>query len=232
MHSHGQVSTVDGLRATSEAVLFKQAQAGCQTCLDRLMTCHERLVPFVVRRQTLGELSFSAAIQAGRIGLWRAIMRYDPQRGYAFSTYAYPAIARHVWQAVKRSERVQRSPAVMAAVQMIERTDPEVIWETTLVYASLYHLVGRLPERLQRIIIARYGLAGNSPHSYREIGVTLGLTGERVRQLHTEALVWLRHPAHSQHLRAHLGRHTLEDYAAADAQAQRWLRWRGGHGDG
>ena len=196
MHSHGQVSTVDGLRCSSEAVLFKQAQAGCQTCLDRLMTCHERLVPFVVRRQTLGELSFSAAIQVGRIGLWRAIMRYDPQRGYAFSTYAYPAIARHVWQAVKRSERVQRSPAVMTAVQMIERTDPEVIWETTLVYASLYHLVGRLPERLQRIIIARYGLAGNSPHSYREIGVTLGLTGERVRQLHTEALVHLSINSH------------------------------------
>jgi hypothetical protein len=56
----------------------------------------------------------------------------------------------------------------------------------------------------------------------------LGLTGERVRQLHTEALVWLRHPAHSQHLRALLGRHTLVDYEFAAAQAQRWLRWRGG----
>jgi RNA polymerase sigma factor (sigma-70 family) len=215
MHIHTQVLVADGLRAPSEAVLFKQAQAGCQACLEHLMTCHKRLVPFVVRRQTLGALSFSAAMQAGRIGLWRAIMGYDPQRGYAFSTYAYPAIARHVWQAVKRNERAQRSPPVMAAVQMIERTDPEVIWETTWVYTSLYHLVGRLPERLQRIIIARYGLAGNSPHSYREIGTTLGPTGERVRQLHTEALVWLRHPAHSQYLRALLGRHTLEDDAAA-----------------
>jgi RNA polymerase sigma factor (sigma-70 family) len=193
------------------------------------MTCHERLVPFVVRRQTLGELSFSVAMQAGRIGLWRAIMGYDPQRGYAFSTYAYPAIARHVWQAVKRSERAAPSPVAMAAAATIDQTDPEMIWEAVMVYASLYQLVGRLPERLQTIIIARYGLAGNSTHSYREIGVVLGLTGERVRQLHTEALVWLRHPAHSQHLRALLGRHTLEAYEAADAQAQRWLRWRGGH---
>ncbi|NIO69173.1 MAG: sigma-70 family RNA polymerase sigma factor [Anaerolineae bacterium] len=229
MHSHKQVLTADGLRWRSEAVLFKEAQAGCRACLDHLMTCHERLVPFVVRRQTLGELSFSVALQAGRIGLWRAIMGYDPQRGYAFSTYAYPAIARHVWQAVKRNERAELSPVPMAAAAMIDRTDPEVIWEAALVEVSLYQLVGRLPERLQRIIIARYGLAGNSAHSYREIGVTIGLTGERVRQLHTEALVWLRHPAHSQKLRALLERHTLEDYEAADAHAQRWLRWRGGH---
>jgi RNA polymerase sigma factor (sigma-70 family) len=176
----------------------------------------------------LGELSFSAAMQAGRIGLWRAIMGYDPQRGYAFSTYAYPAVARHVWQAVKRNERAERSSVPMAAAAMIDQTDPEVIWESALVKVSLYQLVGRLPERLQTIIIARYGLGGNSAYSYREIGATLGLTGERVRQLHTEALVWLRHPAHSQRLRTLLGRHTLADYEAADGQAQRWLRRRGG----
>jgi RNA polymerase sigma factor (sigma-70 family) len=192
------------------------------------MAHHKGLVPFVVRRQTLGELPFAAAMQAGRIGLWRAIRGYDPRRGYAFSSYAYPAIARHVWQAVKQRERAEPLAVALAAAPVMERTDPELIWEAALVRASLYQLVGWLPERLQSIIIARYGLGGNSAHSYREIGVGLGLTGERVRQLHTEALVWLRHPAHSQRLRALLGRHTLADYEAADAQAQRWLRWRGG----
>ena len=102
------------------------------------------------------------------------------------------------------------------------------MWEASAVRAALYDAVGRLPERLRTVIIARYGLAGKSPATYREIGATLGLTGERVRQLHTQALVWLRHPAHSQCLRALLGRHTLADYEAADALAQRWLRWRGG----
>ncbi len=94
--------------------------------------------------------------------------------------------------------------------------------------AALYDTVGRLPDRLRDIIMARYGLAGKSATIYREIGATLGLTGERVRQLHTKALVWLRHPAHSQDLRALPGRHTVADYEAADALAQRWLRWRGG----
>jgi DNA-directed RNA polymerase sigma subunit (sigma70/sigma32) len=103
------------------------------------------------------------------------------------------------------------------------------IWEACQVRTALYELVGRLPERLQAIIIARYGLGGKSPATYREIGVELGLTGERVRQLHTEALVWLRHPGHSQRLRSLLDLHTLAEYEMAEALAQRWLRWRGGH---
>jgi RNA polymerase sigma factor (sigma-70 family) len=232
MYIHKHVLVGDGRRAASEAVRFKQAQAGCRACLNQLMVRHEGLVPFVVRRQTLGELSFAAAMQAGRIGLWRAIVGYDPQRGYAFSTYAYPAIARHVWQAVKQAEGAKALAEAMAAAPGIDGTDPAVLWEAWQVRMALHQLVGRLPARLRRIIIARYGLAGNSPHTYREIGAALGLTGERVRQLHTEALVWLRHPAHSQHLRALLGRHTLIQYEAADAQAQRWLRWRGGHRGG
>jgi RNA polymerase sigma factor (sigma-70 family) len=220
---------LDGLSGRTEVVVFEQAQAGCRACLNQLMARHKGLVQFVVRRQTLGRLPFTAAIQAGRIGLWRAIVGYDPQRGYAFSSYAYPAIARHVWQAVKQADSGEPAPVVTAAVPTIDGTDPAAIWEATLERAALYRLVGRLPERLRTIIIARYGLAGNSPRSYREIGVLLGLTGERVRQLHTEALVWLRHPAHSQRLRALLGRHTVAEYEAADAQAQRWLSWRGGH---
>ena len=43
--------------------------------------------------------------QAGREGLWRAILRFDPTRGYAFSTYAWPSILHHVWRAVKLHTR-------------------------------------------------------------------------------------------------------------------------------
>jgi hypothetical protein len=91
--------------------------------------------------------------------------------------------------------------------------------------------VQRLPPHLRYVIVARYGLDGHPPAFFRQIGVALGLSRERARQLHTEALVWLRHPAHSWALRSLLGRHTVQDYEAADALAQAWLRQRGGrHG--
>jgi DNA-directed RNA polymerase sigma subunit (sigma70/sigma32) len=92
-------------------------------------------------------------------------------------------------------------------------------------------LVTRLSQRLQQIIVARYGLDGQGRRFYRQIGKHLGLSGERARQLHSEALVWLRHPAHSQHLRSLLAYHSLADYEWAEAEAERWLRRRGGrHG--
>jgi hypothetical protein len=88
-----------------------------------------------------------------------------------------------------------------------------------------------LPERLRHVVLARYELTGQRPVFYAEIGAVLGVSGERARQLHTEALIWLRQPAHSQQLRSLLGRHTLADYEAVEAETQAWLRWRGGrHG--
>lgn len=89
----------------------------------------------------------------------------------------------------------------------------------------------RLPQRLQQVVVAYYGLDGEAPASYRQLGTRLGLSHERIQQLHDEALVWLRHPAHSQALRTLLQRHTLADYEAAAALAQRWLQKRAGrHG--
>jgi DNA-directed RNA polymerase sigma subunit (sigma70/sigma32) len=87
-------------------------------------------------------------------------------------------------------------------------------------------LVVRLPERLQQVIIGRYGLTGQEGQTLPALGVKLGVCGERVRQLQVEALVWLRHPAHSQELRTLLRRHSQQEYEWAEELAQRWLRRR------
>jgi RNA polymerase sigma factor (sigma-70 family) len=228
---HVPTPLADGPGKPTGATRFRQAQAGDRDSLNGLMVEHDGLVQAVVRRQVLGHLPFVEALQAGRIGLWRAILGYDPQRGVAFSTYAWPCITRQVWQAVKKADGTAPQPVRVPAPLVAWEQDPAVVWEGAVVHSVLHDLVGRLPRRLRSIIMARYGLTGDLPATYREIGAVLGLSGERARQLHTEALVWLRHPAHSQLLRSLLNRHTLADYEEADAQAQRWLRQRGGrHG--
>jgi len=201
------------------------------------MEQHDGLVHAVVRKQILGDLPYDEAVQAGRIGLWRAVLKYDPDRGYAFSTYAWRSIVHHIWRAVKVHTRASCTEHVEPdAVWCPERlsvasTDPAVLHTARSVRRTLHDLLSRLPERLQRIVVARYGLDGQRTRFYREIGEHLGVSGERARQLHTEALVLLRHPAHSQHLRSLLMRHSLADYEWAEAEAQRWLRRRGGrHG--
>ena len=223
--------TLSGHSTVSEATLFQQARVGCPDSLNQLMARHDGLVQAVVRRQVLGDLPFVEALQAGRIGLWRAIQGYDPKRGTAFSTYAWPCIMRQVWRAVKVHSRFHSPLVTGDGLPLFQEPDPALVWEATAVEQALHDLVRRLPGRLRYVVVARYGLDGTPPAIYCQLGSVLGLSGERVRQLHTEALVWLRHPAHSYALRSLLECHTLADYQTADALAQRWLRWKGGrHG--
>jgi RNA polymerase sigma factor (sigma-70 family) len=215
------------------AALFRQTQGGCHDSLARLMAAHEGLVHAVVRKQVLGHLPFAEALQAGRIGLWRAILGYDPQRGTVFSTYAWTSIMHHVWREVKLAERThsqatEQLPFTETSSSVPETADPAHALERSAVYSALWDLVARLPGQLRTVILARYGLIGQPRSFYPQIGTSLGLSAERARQLHTEALIWLRQPAHSQQLRSLVGRHTLADYEAVEAETQRWLRWRGG----
>ena len=155
MHTRHQRTDAPGQPA--EVILFRQAQTGGRESLNALMKMHDGLVHAVVRRQVLGDLPYAEALQAGRIGLWRAIMRFDPSRGYAFSTYAWPSIVHHVWRAVKVHRRASRSEPVEAysEEQHIASLDPaalEVVWS---VHDTLHGLVTRLSERLQQVIVGQ-----------------------------------------------------------------------------
>mgnify|MGYP001826505953 FL=1 len=218
----------------TEATLFEQAQAGCSESVNRLMEQHERLVRYAVKRQVLFDFPFEEAVQVGRHGLWRAILRYDPHRGTAFSTYAYIAIVRRVWTAVKRRYEVdQREQAIENLRILFRGYELGLVehQEAAEMGQALAELVMGLPERLRFVIVAYYGLDGSPRRVFREIGEQLGLCKQRVQQIHVEALVWLRHPAHSQELRSLLKRHSQREYEWADELAQVWLRQRGGrHG--
>ncbi len=223
-----------GLGLPPEARLFEQAQGGCKDSLELLMARHEGLVCYAVNRQNLGDLPEEEAVQAGRIGLWRAIAGFDPQRGNQFSTYAYPAIVHQIWAAVKdHCQANQRAHALREWGVFFRHWEsgPQQRVAEQEVRTCLQKMVGRLPCRLRWVIEVRYELGGQSWQTLTEMGQVVGLSGERVRQLQEEALVWLRHPAQSQELRTLLRRHSQQEYAWAEEVAQAWLRRRGGrHG--
>lgn len=224
----------DGSSKQAEAIHFKQAQAGCRESLNRLLEQNEGLVWYVVKRQHLWGLPEEEARQAGRRGLWRAVLGYDPERGVKFVTYAYQAIMRHVWNAVKSHLRRQRREIGMGVLRLYyyqTAPDPAMMQGEAEIRFSLQELLERMPERLRQVIVAHYGLDGQGRQSHAKIAEQMGVSGEWVRLLEIEALVWLRQPAHSQELRSMLARHSWQQYELADQLAQVWLRQRGGrHG--
>lgn len=185
--------------------------------VEEAMEQHEGLVHAFIRRQGGGDIPFEEALQAGRIGLWHAIRGYDPARGTAFSTYAWVAICRHVHRRAKElSQDTNVSLQEMPASWVL--SDPAEELEEALTNGVLRDLVDQLPTRLHRVIVNRYGLGPKPPCTLKELGRELGLTRERVRQLQQEALAWLRHPAHSWHLRRLVGKNTAAHYRRALVQ--------------
>lgn len=223
-----RIQAVGGPGSTSQATQFRQAQAGCRDSLNLLMARHDGLVQAVVRRYGFGELTFTEAVHLGRIGLWRAILHYTPERGLAFSTYAWPCIRNEILRAIRPVARRKELPVLSGAAPCAPVLDASIEMEAAWIRKSLRRLVAHLPERLRQVMVGYYGLDGQPPSTYAEIGARLGLTRQRICQLHTEALIWLRQPAHSQALRSLLDRHTVRDYQWADDLAQRWLQRRGG----
>jgi RNA polymerase sigma factor (sigma-70 family) len=224
--------TTRGPGSTPEAALFHQAQHGDRKALNHLMGRHEGLVHAILRRHGSGPLSYRETLQAGRIGLWHAILKFDPARGFAFSTYAWPSIMRHIGRTVKTDDR--RIHWGIPCTQRLSgpATDPTILVETQAVQHAIHELVRRLSPRLRQTILAYYGFDEPPPANFAQIGRQLGLSGERARQLHQEALIWLRQPAHSQTLRSLLGRHTLADYQALERLGRcGWRSARGRHGD-
>jgi RNA polymerase sigma factor (sigma-70 family) len=220
-----------GFSCQAEVTLYQQAQAGCSESLNELMKRHEGLVHWVVQRQWLLSLPYEDALQAGRQGLWRAILGYDPGRGTTIGTYAYQAIMKHVWAAVKGEQRrlgkeIPLGVLVVCCYQ--EGPDPARLGEWEEVSQSVLGLVGRLPAGQAEVIRRRYGLEGGMAQTQAEIAKQFGVSQQWISQLESAALVWLRQPAHSQALRSLLRRHNQAQYELADRQAQVWLRQRGG----
>jgi RNA polymerase sigma factor (sigma-70 family) len=195
--------------------------------LDRHLCEHDKLVHWVVHRQWLGPLPYLEAVQAGRIGLWRALLRYDPERGHAFSTYAVPAIQRAVWRAVAQAQAPELPACCLGLCAPYVALDTGQALEEIehrLVCQALYDLVSYLPDRLAYVIIARYGLADGAPQTWATIAQALHVTRQRIQQLHAEALLRLAHPAHSVRLRRLLGCNTVADYRAYLARLHAWQR--------
>jgi RNA polymerase sigma factor (sigma-70 family) len=225
---------VHPLKVESPAA-FECAQAGCKHCTEALLRRHEKLVHAVLRRQWRGEAAIADLLQEGRIGLWQAILHFDPHRGYAFSTYAWYAIQHKIQRAVRRECRHRELVEARAKRESIwarsEPPNPLDVAEETLwwekVCAALTEIVAQLPEPLREVVAIYYGLDGGPPCTLATLGSRYGVTGEMARVWRNEALLQLRMPLYSAQLRELCGQDSRQAYAHAQALNASWLgRWR------
>jgi len=150
------------LTPDEEIRLAKRITAGDMQAKAKIVESNMRLVVSIAKAYRSSGIPFEDLIQEGAIGLMTAAERFDPKRGYRFSTYATQWIRQAIGRAVDNKAKSIRLPAhVSESLRKIDK-----------VRAELRRELGEDPTPEQ--LAARTGL------STRKVLILLGTTQEPI----------------------------------------------------
>lgn len=149
-----EISRIPLLSAQDELSLAHRIRLGSRDARNHLIEANLRLVVSIAKRYVGQGMALEDLVGEGNIGLIRAVTKFDPDRGFRFSTYATWWIKQAITRSILEGTRTVRLPVyIMEEVMRVKRTTRQ-----------LYQELGREPTTVQ-------------------IGERLGITGDRVSEL-------------------------------------------------
>ncbi len=108
-----EIGKIPLLNAEEELALAKRVVAGDKDAKDKMAEANMRLVVSIAKRYVGRGLDLLDLIQEGNTGLLRAVEKFDPDKGFKFSTYATWWIRQAITRAIADQARTIRIPVHM-----------------------------------------------------------------------------------------------------------------------
>lgn len=111
-----QIEHIPLLTPEEEVSFARQVQAGGkegEAARDRMIRSNLRLVIAIAKRYSNMGLPFSDLVEEGNMGLMRAVEKFDPERGYRFSTYSSWWIKQGIMRSLSNQGKTIRIPVYM-----------------------------------------------------------------------------------------------------------------------
>lgn len=108
-----EIGKIPLLTSEEELALAQKVVAGDKKAKDKMAEANMRLVVSIAKRYSGRGLDFLDLIQEGNTGLLRAVEKFDPDKGFKFSTYATWWIRQAITRAIADQARTIRIPVHM-----------------------------------------------------------------------------------------------------------------------
>jgi RNA polymerase primary sigma factor/RNA polymerase sigma factor len=164
----------------------------------QIVCANLRLVVSISKRYVRRSEDFYELVSDGNISLLRAVEKFDFSRGNKFSTYASWAImknfARTISDAGRHRDRFcTNHPEVFSTVEDARGDHYEQESAQAQRRSQVERILNRLSERERQIVTSRFGLIrGHEPLTLTQVGIGMGVTKERIRQIQFRAMSKLR----------------------------------------
>ena len=123
-----EIGRVPLLTAEQETELARAAQAGDEDARRKLSEANLRLVVSVAKRYAGRGLPFLDLIQEGNLGLMKAAEKFEPERGFKFSTYATWWIRQSITRAIADQGRTIRIPVhLVESINRVKKTTGDLL---------------------------------------------------------------------------------------------------------